>query len=219
MIPAASPTIDPGKPKYPRAAAIAGAREICLALTPYCEPGRLIVAGSLRRRKQWVGDVEILYISKLEVIPEVRQSDLLAPLPPIRYKPMADCKINQLAGYMWDEQTHSVCRGPMLITQRKNTQGSITWGAQNKYARHIASNIPIDFFRTEEASWFNYLVCRTGSAESNKRIATAARARGMKWNPYGPGFTDADGNKVAATSEQDVFRLAGLNYQDPWDRI
>lgn len=41
------------------------AAELCAALKPVCE--RLILAGSLRRRKPTVGDVEILYIGKTEV--------------------------------------------------------------------------------------------------------------------------------------------------------
>ena len=52
----------PGKVTFPRAVAIQVARELCEALKPHCE--RLIVAGSLRRGKQEVGDVEILYIPK-----------------------------------------------------------------------------------------------------------------------------------------------------------
>ena len=37
-----------------------------------------------------------------------------------------------------------------------------------------ASGIPVDFFATTEEAWFNYLVCRTGPAELNTRIASAA---------------------------------------------
>jgi DNA polymerase/3'-5' exonuclease PolX len=48
------------KQKYPRAIAIQAAKELCDALKPVTS--RLIVAGSLRRRAQEVGDVEILYV-------------------------------------------------------------------------------------------------------------------------------------------------------------
>ena len=57
------PANPPIKTRFPRAAAIAVARELCEALKPHCE--RLIVAGSLRRMKQQVGDVEIVYIPKI----------------------------------------------------------------------------------------------------------------------------------------------------------
>lgn len=204
----------PTKQKYPRAGAIRAAKELCQSLSQWCE--RLAVAGSLRRRKSEVGDIEILYISKLERIEELRQADLLAPST-IKHLVLADCQINAMAGFYLQDGA-KVRREPFLIFQRKNIQGSITWGEKNKYARHIATGIPVDFFRATEETWFNYLVCRTGGAETNVRIAAAAQAKGWKWHPYGSGFTDAEGTLIPVTSEQDVFRLAGLPYLEPWQR-
>ena len=62
-----------GKQKFPRAAALAVAKELCDALKPLAE--KLIVAGSLRRRKQEVGDVEIVFVPKIEM--RADPSDLL----------------------------------------------------------------------------------------------------------------------------------------------
>jgi DNA polymerase/3'-5' exonuclease PolX len=50
-------------PPYSRAAVIAVARELCETLAPLCV--RIALAGSLRRGKQAVGDVELLYISRV----------------------------------------------------------------------------------------------------------------------------------------------------------
>lgn len=61
-----------GKRRWPRADALEVARELCNRLKPLCE--RLVVAGSLRRKKADVGDVEILYVPRLEE----RQADLLS---------------------------------------------------------------------------------------------------------------------------------------------
>jgi len=52
------------KVKYPRMAALSVAKELCDLLKPVTQ--RLIVAGSLRRRKEQVGDVEIVFIPKWE---------------------------------------------------------------------------------------------------------------------------------------------------------
>lgn len=54
---------------------------------------------------------------------------------------------------------------------------------------------------------------------ANTQIASAAQSKGWKWNPYGPGFTDNHGEIVRVTSEHDVFRLAGLPYREPWERL
>lgn len=195
--------IHPEKPKFARADALAVAREVCAKLKPFCE--RMIVAGSLRRRRQWVGDVEVLYIPRLSKVERVRQADLLGGDPAPIFTNLADAGLLMM-----------IADG--VINQRKNVHGSITWGEKNKLARHAASGIPVDFFEARAGNWFNYLVCRTGGAESNVRIASAAQKKGWKWHPYGDGFTDDEGNVVRVESEEDVFRLAGLAYLEPHAR-
>ncbi len=82
------------------------------------------------------------------------------------------------------------------------------WGEKNKLAVHVASGVPVDLFAATEANWFNYLVCRTGPGESNIAIASAAKAMGWQWHPYGTGFSrpvglGTEGRAVA--SEREVF--------------
>lgn len=191
----------PDKIRYPRAAALAVARELCEALKPHCE--RLIVAGSLRRRKAMVGDVEILYIPRLERVQRAATLELFGQFSaPAEFINCADRALEEL-------------RVKAVILQRKNVNGSIMWGDKNKFATHTASGIPVDFFSASEANWFNYLVCRTGSADNNTAICLATQAKGWKWNPYGAGFTDQENNLVPVRSEPDVFALAGLPYKEP----
>lgn len=187
------------KIKHPRAAALAVAKELCDALKPVTE--RLIVAGSLRRRKPEVGDVEILFIPKIELVKP--EDDFFAAPKPLS---LADVIITVL-----------VRRG--ILAKRENVNGSEMWGPKNKLALHVASGIPVDLFTACESNWFNYLVCRTGGKDNNTAIATAAQAKGWKWHPYAHGFTDEHGNPHRVTSEQDVFTLAGLPYREPWDRL
>lgn len=146
-----------GKTRFPRAAALEVARELCAALRPTTE--RLIVAGSLRRRRETVGDVEILYIGCWAERP--------APGEMFEQRPtnLADEAIAELEA-----------RG--VLERRLNSKGSESYGAKNKLMRHRASGIPVDLFSATTANWFNYLVCRTGPAESNTRIASLALARG-----------------------------------------
>jgi DNA polymerase/3'-5' exonuclease PolX len=182
--------------RWARAEAIPVARELVERLQPLCE--RLILAGSLRRRKQDVGDIEILYVGRREL----RKVDLLAD-------GMVDVA---------DEEIERMVREGVLV-KRPSVSGSTAWGQRNKFAIHKASGIPVDLFATTADAWFNYLVCRTGPAASNMRICDAARARGYRWNPYGPGFTRmSDGEVVAMGSEQAVFTFVGLTYAEPWER-
>jgi DNA polymerase/3'-5' exonuclease PolX len=220
MRPATSNQQPETKQRFPRALAIDVARELCNALAPHCE--RLVVAGSLRRRKKMVGDVEILFIPKTKHVPKLAQTDMFSevgralrcapdrgilttPPPDLNHVDLAVIAIERLVAIA-------------TILPRKTSTGSVVWGPKNKLAYHVTSGIPVDLFSATLENWFNYLVCRTGSADNNTRIASAAQAKGWKWNPYGPGFTDQENNIVRVDSEEDVFRLAGLPYLEPQER-
>lgn len=184
------------KKKYPRAAAIAVAKELCDALQPICIS--LIVAGSLRRRKKEVGDVEIVYVPRTVSV--------------------QDGLFDQVEKSLVDDALDIFLRRG-LLSKRQNVNGSEMWGPKNKLALHVASGIPVDLFAATTENWFNYIVCRTGPADSNTLIATAAQAKGWKWNPYGVGFTNERGELVPVKSERDVFALVGLSYREPWERL
>jgi DNA polymerase/3'-5' exonuclease PolX len=182
------------KQKFPRADAIAVAKELCDALRPYCD--RLIVAGSLRRRKQEVGDVEILFVPRTaQVSVDLFETEEVS---------------------LVDHVLHQMIREGVLA-MRLNVSGASTWGPKNRLALHKASAIPVDFFCATPANWFNLLVCRTGSAESNVSVASAALRKNWKWHPYREGFTNEHGLTVPVTSERDVFEYVGMPYREPWE--
>ncbi|MGN6643580.1 MAG: hypothetical protein ACTHKU_11340, partial [Verrucomicrobiota bacterium] len=83
--------------------------------------------------------------------------------------------------------------------------------------RHKETGLPVDLFAATPENWFNYLVCRTGPADSNTRICMAAQARGWKWNPYGVGFSRGDEIQAVA-SEEEVFAFVGLPFEKPEGR-
>lgn len=191
---------EPAKRRYPRDQAIAVARELCDNLKPVVV--EMVVAGSLRRRKDSVGDVEILFIPKFET----------------RADP-ADMFGRELEVDLAAEQIEALLAAGIL-SKRPKCDGTFTWGAENKLAMHVASGIPVDLFSAQRANWANLVVCRTGSKESNERICNAAIARGWKWQPYGAGFQDRQTGKLIRTtrSERDVFAAVGLPYLEPWER-
>lgn len=190
------------KPRFPRAEAVAVAKELCDIFQKGNLTERLLVAGSLRRRKPEVGDVEILYIPRMETI--LDPGDMFGKTVEVN---LVDILLEVL-----------LQKG--RLAKRPNKDGHFTWGDENKLAIHVASGIPVDFFSARPANWWNLSVCRTGSAESNERICNAAIARGWKWKPYGAGFEDRHtGAMVRRTqSERDVFEAVGLVYKEPWER-
>ncbi len=186
-----------GKTKYDREAALVAARDVIRALRPVTN--RLVVAGSLRRRKTEVGDVEILFIPTMGTITPL---DSLLPVT----GNMAEVLISNLikAG---------------ILQPRLNIKGGTAMGPKNKLMQHVATGVPVDLFTATESNWFNYLVCRTGGAASNMLIATRAQERGYKWHPYHSGYERrSDGEVIPMRSEREVFEFIGLDYLEPWER-
>lgn len=185
------------KPRYPRSAAEKVAAQIVQAMEPNCL--RIIVAGSLRRRKPDVGDIEILYI------------------PSIVQAPGGDLFDGQVLNLADDTITEMERAG--MLHRRLNVNGSEMFGPLNKLMVHTSTGIPVDLFAATEQNWWNYLVCRTGGADSNTRIAARAKSMGYRWNPYGAGFTRlADDQQFSMTSERQIFEHLGLAYEEPWER-
>jgi DNA polymerase/3'-5' exonuclease PolX len=181
------------------------ARQYVDVLEPHCE--RIAVAGSLRRRKTVVSDIEILFVPILEPDPEL--DDFFKPRPPIN-------------------KAESAIRGLLkagVLAPRPNVRSTPTWGLLNKLGVDVGSGVAIDLFTAWRGNWYNYLVCRTGGVENNVRIATAAQNKGWKWNPYGSGFTRRRHGDLTLTlerhdvrSEQEVFEFVGLPYLEPCKR-
>lgn len=186
--------------RHPRALGLQVARELVAWLRPLCEPDRLLIAGSLRRRCSTIGDVEVLYIARREIQPD--PADLFAE----REVDLADQAIADL-----------VERG--VLDRRPSIDGRTTYGPQNKLLVHRETGLPVDLFAATDRNWWNLVVCRTGSAANNQRLATRARELGYIWTPYGSGFSClADGRVTAVRSERGVYEFLKLPYLEPQQR-
>lgn len=171
--------------------ALAAAYELKNALSPFCE--RIEIAGSLRRGKPEVGDIELVFIPKMDD----RQIDFFTSAP-------VDTASEKITGLLNDE----------VISKRPNVNGDFTWGERNKLAIH-ASGIPVDFFSTKADNWWVSLVIRTGSKETNLALTMGAQKKNATLNAYGCGVTWSDGSITKATSERHVFEMCGVAYQEP----
>lgn len=161
------------------------AEELKALLEPVCQ--RVEIAGSIRRQKPEVGDIELLCIPKF--IDGVDQLD----------REIGALVIQGRLGF------------------RLNKRGSRAYGPKNKLMVHLPSGIGVDIFSTDLECWPVALVVRTGSAETNKRIAMAAIRKGWHLRAYGRGFT-TPGGEMVCRSERDVFELVGLPYLPPEQR-
>lgn len=183
------------KTRWPHAEALAVAEQLQAILSPACR--RIAIAGSLRRRKPDVGDVELLFVPILTERPDG----------------------------LFDRRIVDVCSEVVeklladgVLAKRPNVNGHFTWGERNKLAIHVPSGIPVDLFGTSEANWFVSLVIRTGSKDTNLRLTNGAIRRGATLNAYGSGVTWSDGTQTPATSEEHVFEMCGVPYLPPHKR-
>lgn len=196
-----------GKRRWPHAQAWIVAQELKQFVAPACQ--RIEIAGSLRRNKADVGDIELLCVPKPgEARP--KQSGLFDG--PEMEAPKEDA-LSALLREMCDAFGKGV-RSP--IRMRKNAKGLTTFGPLNKLLVHLPSGIPVDIFTATEANWGMALVVRTGPAEFNVRLMSQFRARGMQGHAYG-GVTEGM-HTHACPTEEDVFRLAGWRYLRPEER-
>lgn len=164
------------------------ANEVLKLLEPCCE--RIVIAGSIRRRKPEVGDIEILAIPKYGGL---------------------SCHVNLLDQEILD----LMHRG--ILDFRLSKRGRSAFGQKNKLLVHLPSGLALDVFSTDEQCWWVALVIRTGGANTNKRIATAAIREGWHLQAYGAGFSTPQGD-IVCKSERDVFELVGLRYLPPEER-
>jgi DNA polymerase/3'-5' exonuclease PolX len=177
------------------------AMDVVGTISDSCE--RIEIAGSIRRRKPLVKDIEIVFVPAFG--PSRQRFDFFTDPAPIN---LAEAKLARLVELG-------------LLVARPNVNGVPAWGPKNKLGIHCPSGMPVDLFTATPENFFNYLVCRTGGEQNNIRIAAAAKAMGWKWNPYGIGFSRIVGLKTevrAMQSEREVFDFVGLPYLEPWQR-
>jgi len=151
-----------------RARAVAD--EIMGLLNGGCD--RKEIAGSIRRRKPDVGDIELLCIPK--------------------YEGVIDRLDRRVQGLMFQG----------VLALRLNKLGRKVYGPKNKLMLHVPSGIGVDIFSTTEECWPVALVVRTGGKKSNMRIATAALQKGYQFHAYGSGFSTPSGEIVCRSERE-----------------
>jgi DNA polymerase/3'-5' exonuclease PolX len=151
------------KTKLKLAQAIPLAEKIKAALSPACE--RIEIAGSVRRRRPTVGDIEIVAIPKL-------RPDLGAQLS------------------LFGEPSKMVSALDLLLNKMVSEKNHLTWGGKNGdlYKNFLVqfnsdgSEIGLDLFITTAAQWGYIFALRTGPGDFNKAWVTQKSKGGARWD-------------------------------------
>lgn len=178
------------------AAAETLAAQVVELLRPACT--RIEIAGSIRRRKPDVGDVEILCTPRIAM----EAPDLFGQATPV----------NKL-----DELVDGLLRDGILLP-RLDVNGRTAIG--ERYKRLSIDSFPLDLFVClPPAQWGVLMLIRTGPAEFSHRFVTSRRQGGMlpEWAQVRDGaiYHRETGIVFEAWDEAAVFRTIGVDYIEP----
>jgi DNA polymerase/3'-5' exonuclease PolX len=168
------------------------ASEMVEALRPYCE--RVEVAGSIRRGKDRVNDIEIVAIPKTAV--KQPESDLFGKAfggPTTVRDPGFLMVVDSLADVI--------------------VKGSPQTGRYVQF--YTAEAIKVDLFLCRPENWGYIFLIRTGSAEFSKMVA-------LRWSMLGykgvEGMLTRNGTPQAFREEWELFAALGMNTPPPHER-
>lgn len=179
-------------PKKPLAEAERVARAIVDTLAPACL--RIEIAGSVRRRRPEVSDIELVVVPKFIDGPVL---DLFAPPP----------KESLLDIFLRDLERS----GRLVAHPGKPANGT-------RYKKRWApkAGMQVDLFIVlPPAEWGVLFAIRTGSADYSARAVTALHAHGLRSED---GRILRGNEVVPCPEEEDFFRLAGLALLPPHER-
>lgn len=182
------------------------ARALVAALGDTCE--RIEIAGSIRRGKPEVGDIEIVAIPRYDDVEIGGQLDLFAPPRTARVN-LLTARLDTLL------EAGTLTRTPPDGLTRP------AWGEKYKklWVKLAAGGwLQVDLFITEVNNWGAILTIRTGPADFSEALVTRIK-HDTPYRQQEGYLRDVYGAIVPVLTEQDYFRLAGVAWVDPDKRF
>jgi DNA polymerase/3'-5' exonuclease PolX len=196
--------------KYPFIQAQDIAQALVEAMTPFSD--RIEIAGSLRRKKPLVSDIEICVIPKWESRPDT--TSLFGE----------EIQVNLLHEWALQQQLfHWIKPGEINledVISKRDTGTLINWEIKpegNYWRGLLPENIKLDLFVTSPQCWAQIFTIRTGSAEFSHALMTHAKFK--RKTPFVEGRVTNFGRPVEIKEEQELFDYLQLRYVAPEDRV
>ena len=195
---ACRPQAENPKPRIPLAEAQQLANEVVDLFRGVCE--RIEIGGSIRRKKETVGDTEIVIEPRLT--------------------PAYDM-FGDICGMVNEQYEYSkLCREKGVLQPRLDINGTGAWG--ERYQRAIYKGFALDIFCVlPPAQWGVIMAIRTGPATFSKRVVTSRLFGGRL--PTGYQIKDGQlligGQPVLVETEKEFFNLIELEYVPPEERF
>jgi DNA polymerase/3'-5' exonuclease PolX len=185
------------------------AQDLKQFLAPYCE--RIEIAGSIRRRKAEVGDIELVCIPRKQRV-ERTVSEAVCEPPSLFYP--EGRTIKEAVVETVYEPVEGFCEAVETLYRIK---GEPAGKYTQRLAWHPATGpIKVDIFMVTRDSWGLQFMIRTGSAEFSRRMAIQWSHMGLK--SVGGILYDAEGKDYPLREEEDVFGFLGVDWVEPQER-
>jgi DNA polymerase/3'-5' exonuclease PolX len=181
----------------------AAAEDLRALLAPACD--RIEIAGSVRRRRPVVHDIELVAIPR--VIDRAVEGLLFTRLHPVdMLKERVDDLLSSDLAPLAARKVENHRRDGSLDVQEKlgSAFKALTW-----------HDIPVDLFITDAERWGCIFALRTGPGDWNARLVTDCRKVNRS---VAGGRVLHLGKPVPTPEEADFFRELGQPWIDPWER-
>lgn len=172
--------------------ALEKAQALLADLKPHCE--RIEIAGSIRRGKPWINDIELVAIPSI------------VPVEPVE----------NLFGEV--SNPGETQRDPGFVEVVKRYAETIVKGepATAKYIQFLTrTGVKVDLFTAHRDNWGYIFAIRTGSAEFSKGLAHRWVKQGYNGED---GMLMKFGKAIPVREERDLFALLHLPYVQPSER-
>lgn len=189
------------KTRIPLATARQVADKLVAQLAPFCE--RIEVAGSIRRQKPDVGDIELVAIPKVEQRETAVQMSLFGGGLPM----MVDVSL-------LDEALERMIAEKAITNDGPNH----AWGDRMKkfWLRLSGTNVAqVDLFITTPESWGSIFTIRTGPWDFGKALMEHINRCGIYRQMDGALVNRATGQVVPTLEERDYFTAIGVIWLPP----
>ena len=196
--------------KYLHAQAITIAERLVQEMSPFCN--RIEIAGSLRRKKPLVSDIEICVIPKWEGRPDT--TSLFGE--ELQVNLLHEWAVNQ--GLFHWIKPGEIDLEDLIIKRDAGTL--LNWDIKpdgNYWRGLLSENIKLDLFVTSPECWAQIFTIRTGSAEFSHALMTHAKFK--RRTPFVEGRVTNYGRPVEIKEEIDLFDYLNLRYVAPEDRV
>lgn len=164
---------------------------------------QLDVAGSMRRGKEDVGDLDLVIVPKMPKHPEI-----VIEAMKIWFKH------DEITGRSYLKACSTGKWQPTLIdlflVQQFGLQKNGKPGRSG-----LVDGVQVDIYLTTVHAHGAMLAYATGSMEFNIQCRAAAMRRGWSLNQYG---IVIDGKTVEYSTEESLFAALGVKWKEPWER-